>query len=611
MIKEEGIRKGLSKIQKVNPNLSILIFFSILVLIIKSIIVLKYPPFFNLGEDVPRHIALIQRTVLNGHVQYFHPDGSPGAYVYYPPGLHFLISELKLLTGCRIEDIFIFMSIFAFIFFICLSYILTKKIAGKREGILALFISSLFLPIPNLVPFTICIYVFFPIILFAIISYFKNEKNLKILLVLSLLTLGLGITHFSYSVLLLITSFIVVLFFIFVQKKIVSTLNVWIVTIYSCISAFILYTLFTPDLSTAIKLYTLSFFYKDLPLISSLINNHPLLLLSISMLLPAFIYFILKYRKPKIKSEIILHNRINKFLPKIFIPYQAFFFIALIVSILLNLSNLSMIFLVEPTISFFAREIVINSVSYVVGLQKAALFTFLSLAIYIPTLYLFTITALKNKYEKLKETDLILISFILIPLVLMPLALFHNSFLSHSLFAARLPLYGIIVTIVYSSLFFEKLGQGNKFGKAIKISILLVFLSILVFSAINSPILHHQEKGLNQGYQWLIDNTDIYVDERSYNPYHDVLYFKFKPMISYEAKGYYHLSEFPTSYKSNLFDMQIKLIQNEQDEYTPLLKIGKKTIYLENIKWKPFIPSGLANKDYSNDKIAFYNLKGE
>lgn len=581
--------------------LSLICFVLSLIILIKSLIIIRFTPFFILGGDIPRHIALIQRTILDAHIQYFHPDGSISAYLYYPPGLHILISELKLVIGWDLNDIVVFMAILVFLMMIFLTFLIAKEVAGEKVAILSLLISSIFLPILHPAPYVICLYIFFPLILLNWIRYI-NKNDLRILVILSILTVGVSIIHYSYFILFLFATLSVLISIFLSQKSAIeSNLNVWLTFIYSIIIGFFMYSYLTPNLSTALRFYALSGLWsKDILLLNSLYSTLSLLIATI-IGLPILLYLTLRKTLTKIKIKIQIPDKIIKITPHVFSIYQLFFLIALIIGIALSFIHPFLTMGFEPALPFFARKIAINSISDLCGMHKPAISTFFGISL--PALYLFTVVLLKRKLN-FDKNDTIFLSFIIIPLILIPLSIFDSSFITNSSFASRLPNYGIAVLILYSSFFIFSFLKSDK--KNIKAFFIVILIMALVFSSTAS--VYYTNKATNEGYNWLIENTPIYVDEYAESTHYSKYLKLHYTAFSFDTKGYYHLSEFPISYKSNLFDMQIKLIQNERREYTPLLKIDEKNIILKNVRWKTFIPSGLAYKIYSNDKIAFYNL---
>lgn len=572
-----------------------------LIILIKLFIIIKVTPFFILGGDISRHIALIQRSISNGHIQYFHPDGSTSVYNYYLPGLHILISELKLVIGWDLNDIVVFMAILILLMMIFLTFLIAKEVTGEKVVILSsLFISSIFLPILHPVPHAICLYIFFPLILLNWIKYI-NKNDLRILFILSILTIGVSIIHYSYFVLFLFSTLSVLISFILSQKSAIEhNLNVWLTFVYSIIIGFFMYSSLTPNLSTALRFYTISGLWsKDIPLLNILYSTPPLLIATI-IGFPIILYLVLRNTLTKINIKIQIYYKIIKIILPIISIFQLFFLIALVIGIVLCFIHPFLTMGFEPALPFFARIIAINSISDLCGIHKPAISTFFG--IYLPTLYLFTLFFLKDKSD-FGKNDTIFLSFIIIPLILIPLSIFDSSFITNSPFTSRLPSYGIAVLLLYSSFFIFSLLKHDKINI---FTIILILIMAFVFSSTAS--VYYTNNATNEGYNWLIENTPIYVDSYAESTHYSKYLKLHYTAMSFDTKGYYHFSEVPTSYKSTLFDMQIKLIQNENYEYMPLLEIGKKNLILKNVRWVPVIPPDISYKIYSNDKIAFYNL---
>jgi len=562
--------------------------------------------FWRVGDDCLRHLSLVNLIMKYGRVNYFHQDGTPTACLYYPPGFHILISQLSIISGIKASVIINVLSLIFFVLFVMMMFVIGRIILkDAKRAIVLPFIAAVVSLVVFPVPMNMCTCIFFPLLIYLCLRHISKGERKNGLLV-SVVTVSLVLTHFSYAVFLIVITIAMILSNIFVDDKKIkgNFLNIWIITIISSFIGFLLYNPLTPDLVTSIKSITVWWLYSSfIPV--SFVWDHPKLVIIGILLVSVITYLVTK--KTLIKNSI--NRGISKFISKLFSVIVSIDIVLLAIfifsSVALLFMQYIMVYLVEPSIPFFARKIAFSSISSLIGFGKSALSAFISPNIGFSILTILALLKIRKKIREgsfWDENNILLFSFIVPFISLMCLALFNNSFLTNSSFGGRMPSYAFLSIIFFAS---YVLSDFVKFSNVKKI-LLVACAIVIVASSTLQPIFSTFGSDYNKGIIWLTENTPIRVDTR----------LKRKDIggVTYDQQCYYHISIVPKLYRFKMRNLQIyaSLLKNNSGEYAPLLSLElngyKKHLYLSSMKWKPIASEKESdNKIYANDEITFWH----
>jgi len=165
----------------------------------------------------------------------------------------------------------------------------------------------------------------------------------------------------------------------------------------------------------------------------------------------------------------------------------------------------------------------------------------------------------------------------------------------------RLPYYGIVAGVVYTTYVLKRFRYPR--------IVLIISLVVMLVSSSIVYVTYSPEEEYWNGYDWLLANTNIYVDEKAMSShYSKYMNARYRP-FAYDVKGYYHLTEFQRIYRMKFGDVvYVRVITNANYEIAPLVTIYNKSIYFEDIKWSPYKVKKLSNCIYKNDIISFCKI---
>jgi len=573
----------------------------IILVIILAIIFWKWyinGALFRIGGDVSRHLELIDLIMKYGKITYFYQDGTSIACPYYPPGFHILISQLSIISGVGAPIIMNILSLIFFILFVTMVFAIGKIILkDAKKAIVLPFIAAIFSSSISQTPMSMCICIFFPLLIYLCLRYISQGKK-QIVLLISITMISLTFTHFSYAVFLIIIIIAMIISIIFINERRTKSnfLDIWIISIISFFIGFSLYNPLTPNLITSIKSITVSWLYSSSVSIDFILKHPKLVMIGI-LLVSIGVYLII--RRTLIKNSI--NRNVSKFFSKLFSIIISINSVLLTVfaisSIALLFLQYFIVYFVKPLPPFCGRKIAFDTMSSIIGFGKSAFTTFIS-----PNNIGFSILAILALIEirrKIKggnfwnKNNILLVSFMIPFISLMFLALFHNSFLTNSPIAGRMPSYAFLPILFFSSYALFNFIKNSK----LKRGLLVIFIIFVAISSTLQPIFNECKIGYNKGLAWLIKNTPIR-----------------KETFSYDQRGYYHISIIPKLYKFKMKNLQIyaSLLKNDKGEYTPLLSLKldgyKRQLHLSGMKWKPMASRRkLDNKIYANDEITFWH----
>lgn len=596
----------------------VLVLLLLLLILIKSFVTFQHSPYFTPGCDAIRHAALIQGIAEHGNIYYarFHNDGSPRAYEYYTPAFHTLVAETVLLANL---DVKFAMNLYSFVLhlFFLLAVVNTMNILlpinhpdkyiSFVQCIYSILIVELLLPILEPRPFSFVILLLMPLLFWLYIVYIKSGL-LKYLALIGIVSGVLSLTHQTIIVWIL-TVFIMLSVSVMLKYKFVHHLRLMFVVLFSSIGGLILYFCTIDNYLKGWSFITYYQFNK----IENIYLFKNLFKIVVPNSIPVFIALLvfigilwlgIEYAKQKNQLHITKrYDNFEKYM-KYLNSANGIFLVLTIISFIITVI-LDFIAVIAsyftPPIDGTAVGIGINAIR----LRLNFLAPLINTTIPISLVYMLYLLYFKEKIkEDIDLIDVILYFVVIFPFIFVILSVKWSEFITVSY---RVFQCFIVLLFVFGVSMLLKI-LSNKNRRSFKL-ILVVCLVYFVAYSIVYPIVapeYWQSVARTEGYWWLINNTPIYVDEKSgskhFATYGQTGYIP----LTYDARGYFHNVKFSHSY-SLKNAININIVKIKENEYIPCIDVfGYSNICLKFVRWRDYPVFKFSNEIYNNDNIIFF-----